>query len=59
MAISNYPADPRKVPRFNVTNYFAVLLQETGFPTVTEADMARLKPLLENFIYQQPKEATR
>lgn len=55
---SNYPVDPRKVPRFDVTNYFAVLLQEAGFPAVTEADMAGLKPLLEAFIYQQPKEAT-
>jgi hypothetical protein len=57
--VSNYPVDPSRTPRFDVTTYLALVLEESGFPVVTPDDKTRLKSLIEGFVYQQPKEATR
>lgn len=59
MTDHNYPVDPRKAPRFDVATYFAVLIEESGFPVVTPDDQDRLTAVLNDFLYQQPKGATR
>jgi hypothetical protein len=58
MAGCNYPLDRDQVKtvfRFRIGTYVAVMLQEMGFPTVTEVDQQRLDVLLGEFLYNDPE----
>lgn len=50
--VTNYPADPTKVPRFDVALYIAVALEEFGYPPIVGDDRVRFDALLKEFLYR-------
>lgn len=58
MTIRSYPADPRRVPRWDVATSVAITFEESGLPALTPADMAELKNVIERFVYQRPTDAS-